>query len=98
MVEKIEWSNKFVAQVKSIIMYLRENSTDDVVENFKQKLEKKIVQLAKYPTAHRQVANKKNIRFSNFMKKYQIFYTVRGNTFYIVSIFDTRQNPSKRPY
>jgi plasmid stabilization system protein ParE len=98
MVEKIEWSVSFARQIKDIIAYLRENSSDAVVNKFKVQLEQKIVKIAKNPTAHRKVTNRKTIRFSNLKPHFQIFYTVKGKILYITAIFDTRQNPNKRPY
>jgi plasmid stabilization system protein ParE len=98
MVEKIEWSVRFVQQVKSIIIYLRENSTETTIEKFKIDLEQKVVKIASHPTAHRKVKNRKTIRFSNFSRHYQIFYTIKGKVLIITAIFDTRQNPTKRPY
>ena len=98
MVEKIEWSVRFVKQIKRIIIYLRENAPESAIDKFKLELEYKIVKIAKHPTAHRQALNRKTIRFSNFMRHYQIFYTVKGKILVITAIFDTRQNPTKRPY
>lgn len=83
MVEKIEWSLRFAEQIKEIILHLREKNNESTVEKFKITLEKKILRIAQYPTAHRKVMNRKSIRFTNFMKtiKYFTEYKVKPYIF-----------------
>ena len=98
MVNQIEWSDKSKAQVKLIITFLRTNFPEGIVEKFKLDIEGKIIYIVVNPTVGRKVAKTKIIQFVNFSKHYQLFYRVKGSTIYILAIFDTRQNPSKRPF
>jgi plasmid stabilization system protein ParE len=98
MVTQIEWSDKSKSQAKNIISFLRENFTENAVENFKLNLERKLIFVAENPYTGRKVNDKKTIRFSNFGKYYRIYYRISGSKLFVSNIFDTRQDPSKRPY
>jgi plasmid stabilization system protein ParE len=98
VIKTIEWSDRSKFQTRATINFLRENFSETVVEKFKLAIEKKIIYIAEYPTVGRKVHKTKTVQFVNFGKHYQLFYSVKGSTLFISSIFDTRQNPSKRPF
>lgn len=55
--------------------------------------------ITKYPETGRKSAKDINIQFVNFSKNYRIYYRVdKDDTLRVLAIFDTRQDPSKRPY
>lgn len=98
MVTKIEWSKRFAEDAKNIIVFLRENASESTIDTFKIKLENKILKVAEYPETGRKAGRKKSVRYVKFLKHYHLFYRITGSILYISAIFDTRQNPLKRPF
>ncbi len=98
MVKRVDWSDSAIKQYKAVIFYHKENGNTAFAQKWVDSLWAKIGLLMKEPEIGRKASKTKTVRFVNFAKHYQLFYRVKGSTLFISSIFDTRQNPAKRPF
>jgi plasmid stabilization system protein ParE len=98
MVRRVEWSDNSIKQYKTIIFYHKENDNTAYAQKWVDSIWAKIDFLMKEPEIGRRAAKTKTIRFVRVAKHYHLFYRIKGSTLFISSIFDTRQNPSKRPF
>lgn len=92
---KIRWTEEATKNLESIIEYLETNWTSKEVKKFFQKLEKQLLLLSIFPEAYSLSLKKKKIHRCVFTKNLTIYYTVDEEFLVLLSIFDTRQHPSK---
>ena len=98
MVNRVEFSNDYLSELNSIIRYLRSNASDQASEKFFDLIKKQVTQLESNRVEGRRVPTRKTIRFVLVGKYHRMYYRKHGLTLYITHIFDTRQDPNKRPY
>jgi plasmid stabilization system protein ParE len=92
---KIRWTEEATKNLESIIEYLKTNWTSKEVKKFFQKLEKQLLLLSIFPEAYPLSLKKKKIHRCVLTKNLTIYYTVDEEFLVLLSIFDTRQHPSK---
>jgi plasmid stabilization system protein ParE len=98
MVNKIAWSKTSLAELGQILIYFRDEVSESTSERFADLVKLKISQLAANTFDGRPVPTRKNIRFILLGKNHRLYYRRHGQTLFITRFYDTRQNPSKRPY
>jgi plasmid stabilization system protein ParE len=92
---KIRWTEEATNNLESIIAYLESNWTSKELTKFFQKLEKQILLLSHFPEAYPLSVKRRKIHRCVFTKNLTIYYTVEDECLVLLSLFDTRQNPSK---
>jgi plasmid stabilization system protein ParE len=98
MVNKIVFTPTSLRELNGIITYLRDYASLQAAEKFLDLVEKHVIQLESNRMEGRPVTTKKTIRFVLVGKYHRLYYRKHGLTLYITRIFDTRQDPDKRPY
>lgn len=98
MVKRIIWRKTADKSFDNIAFYLNDTFSLQVAHGFAKLVYDKIDRLEKQPYSGAKVSGTKSIRYVNFGKHYQMFYRIEGATLIISYFFDTRQNPSKRPF
>ena len=98
MVKRIIWKQAADRTFDDIVNYLHDTYSMQTAHNFATLVYDKIGRLAKQPLSAPKVAGRKTLRYVNFGKNYQMFYRVVGTTLVISNFFDSRQDPSKRPF
>ena len=98
MAKRIEWSQKAIRELSNNINYLKREISLTSAERFAQLIRQRIEQVEKQPTMGRKTPNHKTVRFVLVGKNHRLYYRVHGSTLFITAIFDTRQDPNKRPY
>lgn len=98
MVNRVEFTRDFLTELSGVISYLRDNASDQSAERLFNLIDKQITQLESNLMEGRPVTTRKTIRFVLVGKHYRMYYRKHGLTLYITHLFDTRQNPDKRPY
>jgi plasmid stabilization system protein ParE len=98
MVNRIVFTPTSLRELNDIIIYLRNYASSQVAEKFLDLIEKQVIQLESNRMEGRPVTSKKTIRFVLVGKYHRLYYRKHGLTLYITRIFDTRQDPDKRPY
>jgi plasmid stabilization system protein ParE len=98
MVNRVEFSHDYLTELNNIITYLRNNGSDQTAEKFFNLIKKQVSQLESNRMEGRPVTTRKTIRFVRIGKYHRMYYRKHGLTLHITHIFDTRQDPNKRPY
>jgi plasmid stabilization system protein ParE len=92
---RIKWTEEATANLDHIIIWLETNWTQKELKKFFQKFEKQLLILSLFPKAYPVAIAKKRIQRCVFAKNLTIYYTVNQDNLELLSIFDTRQHPSK---
>ena len=98
MVNKIEWTKTSLAELGQILLYLKDKVSEDAAMKFADLVKSKISQLSNRPFDGRPVPEHNNIRFVLLGKFHRLYYRRHGLMLFITRFYDTRQNPTKRPY
>ena len=94
----IEWTPKAEDWLDLQIEYFEENNYLFALQKLIKGLDKKLILLSKQPEVGRISLSDTEIRFVNFAENYQLYYLFDGQKIQLLDFFDTRQNPSKRPF
>ena len=84
-------------KLESIWNYLKAEFGEKSAFTFKEKTLQFLKVLAEFPEMGVMEVPEKNIRSYLITSKTRIFYRVKGNRILILTFFDVRQNPGKRP-
>ena len=98
MVYEIVWGNVIKRNLRQVLNYLRDNASEKVAKKYMADLEKSVNALTKYPEWGMLSQENPNVRSLLFRKRYRVFYSVVDNEIHLLALFDTRQDPAKRPY
>jgi plasmid stabilization system protein ParE len=85
-------------KVTNLLEYLEENWSKRVADEFKEKLDNKMLHLLKDPFSGKKCYEVSKVRRILVTPHNKLFYRVIGKTIYIITLFDTRQNPQKNKY
>jgi plasmid stabilization system protein ParE len=77
--------------------YLTYEFSQNTADKFMQLAYSTYDKIAEHPTKGRKKDESSTLQHINMDKHRQIFYRSYSNAITIVDIFDTRQNPNKRP-
>lgn len=93
---KIVWNRRASKQLQELQVYLEKEFGSNTVKTFTNRLFKFLELLTKYP--HIGTLENKTEDIHGFLlhRHTTIFYKVKQDTIYILSLFDNRQNPDKR--
>ena len=98
MAKKIIISRRFRKNTFRIFQYLLEQFSASTADNFLERREQRIDFIVSNPEADKVSLKRKDVRSILFIPYNQIFYRYRNNTIEILSLFDMRKNPAKRPF
>ena len=93
--KKIIISPEAKEDLKNILSFLTENWGDQVVQEFLQKLNTFYYIVSVNPRLFGYYNKSKNIRKYLISRQNIIYYRIRNKEVQIITVFDTRQNPSK---
>ena len=98
MAFKIEQSKLFVKKITNLLEYLEINWSKKVAVEFKKNLDKKMLHLIKEPDAGRNSTKVSDVQWILITRHNKLYYRIKGEIIYIITLFDTRQNPKKNKY
>jgi len=98
MAYEIVWTDNINEDIEDILVYLESVASQKTAENFLSELREKVSVLTKFPESGRKSQKNETVRSILFRKRYWVFYTIIGQEIIMLDIFDTRQDPKKRPY
>ncbi len=81
--------------IESVLNYLRENWDQKVIDNFLLKLETFYIIISINPRVFGYYSKSRNIRNYAITKQQVIYYRNRKNAVEVITLFDSRQSPSK---
>ena len=91
---KIRWTEEAIKNLESIVIYLESNWTSKELTKFFQKFEKQLLLISLFPEAYPFSVRRRKIHRCVLAKNLTIYYTVEDEYFVLLSLFDTRQDPS----
>jgi plasmid stabilization system protein ParE len=92
---KVIYSPKFWPRLNDILLYLTNKWSAKIADDFLDIFEDKIALLIKNPKTGRKSLKNSTIRSIPITKHNRLYYQVKDNLILIITIFDTRQDPSK---
>ena len=92
---KIIWSEEAINGLKKTVSYLEQKWTQKELYNFSRLLEKQLNIIKENPAIFPFSNRKKGVRKSVLSKQTSIYYKTDGDSIYILSVFDNKQNPNK---
>lgn len=95
MVYSIVFSERASMELNSTFKYLEENRSVKIADEFAKIVDKKINYIKSNPYQYPPFKNKKEIRRCVVTKQISFFYRILNEEIQIITLFDTRQNPSK---
>ena len=98
MAYKIEQSKLFVKKITNLLEYLENNWCKKVAVEFKKNLDKKMLRLIEEPDAGRNSTKVSDVQWILITRHNKLYYRIKGEIIYIITLFDTRQNPKKNKY
>ena len=99
MEREIVYTKKAIEEIRKDWAYLEENASSQAAQNLLENIVVLESRLAKYPeSGHPSSAVDKNIRYLKVQKHKILFYRYTTKTITVLALFDTRQDPKKRPY
>ena len=82
----------------AIVEYYEGEGHIQAAVNFRERMNKKITFISKYPTSGRPTSRRKDVRYILVDKHRRMYYQYRGKTLTLLAFFDSRQDPDKTPF
>jgi len=92
---KIFWSEEALSNLEEILDYLNERWTEKEINRFKNKLNKQLEIICRFPTIFPVSNYHPNLRKAVLSKQTTIFYTIQDNIIYLAYLFDNRKDIRK---
>lgn len=91
---KLEFSNRSLKEIRFIVDYLNSKWSEKTSKKFLNKLKENIDLIQINPELF-PMSEFEELRKCVVSKQTTVFFIIEKNKIYIVSVFDTRQNPNK---
>ena len=94
---KIVWTRKARNRFVDILEYIEDKFGRTVRDHFKIKTKEFTMLLREFPEIGTLEIRDRNIRGFQLTKQTRVFYRMKKDRIIILTLFDTRQDPKKRP-
>ena len=91
---KLEFSERSLKEIRNTVDYLKVKWSERISDNFLKELKRNIDLIQINPELF-PISEFEGLRKCVVSKQTSVFFIIKNNTIYIVSVFDTRQNPNK---
>jgi plasmid stabilization system protein ParE len=98
MAYKIKQSRQFNKDIIALLSYLEKEWGYKVATDFQDFLDGRLLRLSHFPEAGRITAKNTGVRKLVITKQNKLYYKIKGKTVYLLTLFDTRQNPKRNKY
>lgn len=98
MAYEVIWTLHAQEDYRQIIFYLKKEWSETVALNFIKTTEERIERIAFFPLLGIASKKDKSIRSIVLTKHNKLYYQFIQSNVYILSLFDTRQNPDKNKF
>jgi plasmid stabilization system protein ParE len=92
---KIFWSEESLSNLEEILDYLNERWTQKEIDRFKNKLNRQLEIISRFPTIFPVSNYHPNLRKAVLSKQITIFYKIQGNIIYLAYIFVNKKDIRK---
>ncbi len=91
---KLEFSERSLKEIRNTVDYLKVKWSERISNNFLKELKRNIDLIQINPELF-PISEFEGLRKCVVSKQTSVFFIIKNNIVYIVSVFDTRQNPNK---
>jgi plasmid stabilization system protein ParE len=95
---EVEWTDDFEKQFRKIIEYLKVEWSEQAALEFSETFLNLLELINTHPYISVESHKYKSVRRILVTKQNVLYYRVKGNTIYLLELFDTRQDPSKNKF
>lgn len=92
---EIEWSEKATHDFDEIVQFLSNTWGEKIVQKFVRSMDNELKRICTFPYAFPASSIKIGVRRCILSKFNTIYYQVKGNLIYIITIQDNRSDPSR---
>ena len=92
---KIIWTDEAFRNLENIITYLEKFWTEKEIRKFARLLDKQLILIKKNPSLYPYSKKSDDIRKSVLTKQITLYYRIIETEIYLISLFDSRQDPYK---
>jgi plasmid stabilization system protein ParE len=94
---KIIWTKKAKSRFADILNYIEKEFGEATRQHFRTKTKDFTILLKEFPEIGTLEIREKNLRGFQLTKQTRVFYRIKNHTIIILTFFDSRQNPNKKP-
>ena len=94
---RIVWTKKAQRRLGEILDYIQLEFGDSARESFREKTKDFTGLLSEFPEIGTEEIKDKRLRGFQLTKQTRLFYRLKDNRIIILTFFDSRQDPKKRP-
>ena len=91
---KLEFSDRSLKEIRNTVDYLKVKWSERISDNFLKELKRNIDLIQINPELF-PISEFEGLSKCVISKQTSVFFIIKNDTIYIVSVFDTRQNPNK---
>ena len=92
---KIIWTDEALQGLKQTIKQIELNWSQKEVSNFSRLLDKQIELIKENPGIYPYYDKSKDVKKCVLSKQTTLYYKVKSDTVFLLSVFDSRQDPNK---
>lgn len=96
MTRQIEWSPRATKEYLNLIDYLLDEWGERPARKFANRLETILAEISERPKMYPVTISRRNVRRCVVSKQASLYYRIRNEKIELITIFDTRQNPSMK--
>ncbi len=94
---RIVWTKTAQKRLQEILMYIQEEFGDNAKLQFRSRAMDFTRLLAEFPEMGTLEIKEKHLRGFQLTKQTRVYYRLKGERIILLTFFDSRQNPKKRP-
>ena len=98
MAYKIKKTKEFLRNVLIVLTYLEKEWGIRSAQRFQTILDSKIERLIQNPTSGRETSKNKSIRKLTITRHNKIYYRIRKDEIFILTLFENKMNPERNKY
>jgi plasmid stabilization system protein ParE len=94
---KVVWTKTAEKRLQEILNYIQQEFGNNLKQQFRSRAMDFTALLPEFPEMGTLEVKTKNLRAFQLSKQTRVFYRIKGERIIILTFFDSRQNPQKRP-
>ena len=94
---RVVWTKTAQKRLQEILVYIQEEFGDNAKQQFRSRTMDFTMILQEFPEMGTLEIKAKNLRGFQLTKQTRVYYRIKGEQITILTFFDSRQDPKKRP-
>jgi len=98
MEKTLIFSTDALEQIRAVWRYIDENLSSQAADDLLERIDNKVEWIMKHPETGHLSEISAQVRYVLVDKYRRMYYEIGEETITVLALFDTRQDPKKRPY